>query len=164
MLKNLLRILVIATVLFSMPYQLVQAKENKATFDYSFRDGIECYKIEDSALLINEQGQQIKEKLISEKRLTEMVTQIREMKFDGRVKRSKKVLLIATEKPMAGEYKPVEKVVYATNERSWLDNMVVNLSLKTQKPYQLVSSQKKNVPVGEKKEAIIFVAILQREL
>ena len=164
MLKNLLRTLLIATVLFSMPYQLAQAKERMATFDYSVYDGIECYKIEESVVLINEQGKLLKEKLVSEKRLTEMVTQIREMKFDGRVKRSKTVLLFATEKPIAGGYKPVEKVVYATNERSWLDDMVVNLSLETQKPYQLVNSQKKNVPVGEKKEVVIFVATLQREL
>lgn len=164
MLKNLLRTLVIAMVMLSMPYQPAQANEKKATFDYSVNNGIECYKVEDSAVLINEHAQKLKEKLIAEKRLTEMVTQIREIKFDERVKRSKTVLLIATEKPETGEYKPVEKVVYVTNQRNWFDDMVVKLSLDSQKPYQLVNTQKKNVPVGEKEEIIVFRAILQREL
>lgn len=164
MLKNLLRILVIAIVMLSMPYSLAQAKEEKITFDYSVYNGIECYKIEESTVLINEQAQQLKEKLIAEKRLTKMVHQIREMRFDERVKKSKTVLLFATEKPETGEYKPVEAVVYATNERDWFDDMVVSLSLEIQKPYQLVDTQKKNVPVGEKKEIIVFVATLQREL
>lgn len=165
MFKNLLRILVIAMVVLSVPYEMAQAKENKNTYDYSIRDGIECFKIEESTFLQNEKAEIIKEKLIAEKRLTEIVHQIRETKFEGRVKRSKTVLLFATEKPNTlGKYKPVEVVNYVTNQRKWLDDTVVKLSQKIPNPYRLVDVQKKDVPVGEKEKIIVFVANLQREL
>ena len=164
MLKNLLRTLLIAVVVSSIPYQIAQAKNNKLYYDYSTRDGIECYKVEESVFLINEKAEVLKDKLIAEKRLTEIVHQIRETKFDDIVKRSKRVLIFATEKPVIGEYKPVERTVYVTNQRQWSDDKVVELSQKIANPYKLVNIRKENVPISEKENIVVFIATLQREL
>lgn len=115
-----------------------------------------CFKVQENNITLNKDMYKLKNELISENKLKDVVTQIDEI---GE-KRSKTVYMFSSLKKLDDTYVPTESIIYSTDNKQWFDETVENLTKEIKNPY-ILKDVSEEFPSGK---STIHRAVFQRKI
>lgn len=157
MFKNLLRKVIATSMLLLMVTITSYAEELDEQDDiiHVVSGSVQCFKVEENTITLSQDMNKIKNELLSENKLQDVVTQIEEVNGE----RKKTVYIFASVETLDNTYIPSESIIYTTDNKMWFDETVASLTKEIKNPYML-KDVFEEYPVGK---PIIHQAVFQRD-